>query len=80
MNKKEVTEVMELVNADAQYGFDGIEVFDGYGLPNFVPVNVTKLQVAKLVRWQCGLLNGQLDSEELNNLVNLGRHRFNIIG
>jgi hypothetical protein len=56
------------------------EVFDGYGLPEFEPVTVTIRQVARLMRWQAGMLNGNWDSEELNTIREVGRKKFLIAG
>jgi hypothetical protein len=59
---------------------EDIEVFVGFGLSDFKPVYVTIRQVARLIRWQAQLWNGEWDSEALQEIANYGRKRFKIIG
>jgi len=68
-------EKIELNNDNAP-----IDIFDGFGLKDFQPVFVTIKQVARLIRWQCSYIFGGWDMEELNQIGNLGRKRFLIIG
>jgi len=79
MTKEQVSKAYEIANNGQEIGFDGIEIFDGYGLPDFKPVHATILQVAKLMKWQAQYISGQWDSEELNEICKLGRKRFIII-
>jgi hypothetical protein len=57
-----------------------LTIFEGYALNGFKEIYCTIRQVAALVRWQCLMLNGEMNGEELNNLAHAARHKFNIIG
>ena len=57
---------------------DGI--FWGFGLPSFDSVNVTLRQVAKLIRWQAVMWNGELDAAMYNEVAIAGRRKFSICG
>jgi hypothetical protein len=52
----------------------------GYGLPHFTPVHTTLEAVAKTIRWQALQMNGEWDSEALNEVASLGRKNFLILG
>lgn len=52
----------------------------GYGLPDFKPVHTTLEAVAKTIRWQALQFNGQWDSEALNEIAELGRRNFLVLG
>jgi len=52
----------------------------GFGLTSFVPVYTTLEAVAKTIRWQALQMNGQWDSEALNEVAMLGRKNFLILG
>lgn len=51
-------------------------VLDGCGLPGFVPVTVSLEACAKCIRWHAICLNGQIDSEALNEMRNISRKRW----
>lgn len=55
-------------------------IFWGFGLPEFEPVNVTVRQVAKLIRWQAVMFNGELDASAYNEVAEIGRRKFSICG
>jgi hypothetical protein len=55
-------------------------VLYGYGLPNFKPVHTTLEAVAKVIRWQALQFNGQWDSVALNEVAELGRRNFLVLG
>jgi hypothetical protein len=52
----------------------------GYGLPGFKPVYTTLEAVAKIMRWQALQFNGQWNALELNDVGNIGREKFLILG
>lgn len=56
-----------------------IDVFSGFGLPDFKPVSVTINQIAGLIRWQAHCLDGSWNNEALEEIRNLGRKRFLIL-
>lgn len=82
MNKAELKEAVAIAQSDADLSAEAEQcnIFDGCALPDFKPVTVTVRQVAELIRWQAILLNGQIDTEALNELANWGRKRFLVVG
>lgn len=64
---------IDLTNVDSSHMF-------GYGLPNFNPVHVTLEQVAKEIRHHALQFNGEWDGEALNEVANLGRRNFIVLG
>ena len=80
MNKVELAKAFEIAKSDVDLLQEDISIFDGFGLVDFSPVVVTVRQVARLIRWQCGLFNGGWDSNNLQEIAFFGRKRFNIIG
>ena len=57
-----------------------IDIFSGFGLNGFKPVYVTLRQIARLIRYQALYWSGEWDSEALNEIGNLGKKRFIVIG
>ena len=51
-------------------------ILDGCGLHGFVPVTVSLEACAKCIRWHAFCLNGQIDSEALNELRSISRKRW----
>ena len=56
-----------------------LDVFYGFGLPDFDPVVCRLVDVARLIGWQAQYLGGGFDLIALNEIRNLGRTRFTII-
>lgn len=54
-------------------------VLFGYGLPDFEPVVVTIEVAAKAIRWQCVLLNGEVDIVELNSVFDSFKRKVLIV-
>ncbi len=67
------SKAVDLTNVDDSH-------LHGCALPGFVPVVTNLSAVAKLIRWQCGQLNGQWDMEEMQNMWLIARYRFLAIG
>ena len=82
MNKKEFSEALEIAqNRDVDLTDVDTIVLHGCALPDFqYPVYVTVKQVAALIRWDCLLLNGEIDSRELNDIGIIGKKKFRIVG
>lgn len=51
----------------------------GCGLHGFVPVHCTLEMVAKLLRWQVCMWNGEIDAQELENMAWIARKRFLVV-
>ena len=52
----------------------------GYGLDDFKPVHTTLEAVAKTIRWQALQFNGEWNAEALNEVAELGRRNFLVLG
>lgn len=52
----------------------------GCGLPDFQRVMTTIAPVAKLLRWQCLMLNGDWDQEALTEMRRISRRNFELVG
>lgn len=57
-----------------------IGMFSGFALRDFRPVTVTLEQVARLIRWQAQMFNGDWDAEQLGIIREAGRKGFIIAG
>lgn len=55
-------------------------IFDGFGLPNYKGCTCTVRQLAALIRWQCFQLNGKVDAEAFQQIADIGRHKFTVVG
>jgi len=62
---------LENVDIDHLYGF---------GLADFKPVHTTIQAVARMMRWQGAMMNGNWDMEAIDEVCQLGRSRFLILG
>lgn len=80
MTNNEFNRAFALADSDVELSDDAAHLFDGFGLSDFTPVHVTLSQVAELIRWQARNLDGSWDNDALQEVANLGRRRFNIIG
>ena len=83
MTKTELSNAVELATSDVDLGNETlqIDIFDGFGLPDFKPVTVTTRQLAALIRWQAEYLGGGsgLDAAALNEIATIGRKRFLVV-
>jgi len=81
MTKKEFSDAYTIAMSNEKIDMlaEPIDVFDGFGLENFIPVYVTLRQVARLIRYQAVYLNGGIDTEKLQEVANCGRKLFKII-
>lgn len=79
MTRDEMKAAVELAKSDATLEGEDLDIFNGFGLPDFNPIHVTIRAVAALIRWQAQQFNGQFDAEALNEIAERGRRRFLII-
>lgn len=84
MTKAQLTQAMRQAEADSKAGkpFDheAMDILCGCALPEFEPVTCTLNAVANLVRWQAHRFDGTWDEQEINDIANIGRRKFNIVG
>ena len=79
MNVKEFYAALEVAKSGVDLSREDIDIFDGFGLKDFVPVYCTVLQVARLIRWQAGTFAGGWDGEMMNEVAHFGRKKFIIV-
>jgi len=79
MTARQLSEALTLARSGAALNAD-IDIFYGFGLPDFKPIVCTPEALAKLVRWQCVCLDGSIDHDALNEIATIGRHRFTVVG
>jgi hypothetical protein len=80
MTKTEFSKAFEIARSDMDLSGVEIESFNGFGLYGFQPIATTLQAVARLIRWQCYCLNGSIDSEALNDIRQIGKRKFEIVG
>ena len=66
-------------NFDMDLSDVDVDIFWGCGLNDFKPVYVTLKQVARHMRWQALQMNGEWDSNELNEVNLIGKRKFLIL-
>jgi hypothetical protein len=81
MTKQEFSQAFQIAKSNEKIdpGQEPIDLFDGFGFKDFAPVYVTLKQVARLIRWQAICMDGSIDSENLQEIANIGRKKFFII-
>lgn len=80
MTKNQLNRAMEMAKSDADLSNVDTGIFHGFGLMSFKPVWCTIDQIAALIRWQVIQFNGGTDSEALQELANVGRKKFLVLG
>jgi hypothetical protein len=80
MTKNEFSEAVKLAKSDASLSNICDLHLHGCGLPEFQPVHTSLEAVAKLVRYQCAMLNGGWDERECNDLAYIAKRKFLIVG
>ncbi len=78
MTKAQLSKAVRLAKSDVTITED-IDIFHGFGRNDFEPVYVTIEQVARLIRWQCGCMDGTWDSYNLQEIARYGRARFHVL-
>jgi len=79
MTAQQFKQACRIAMSDVDLGSQDIDVFWGFGLPDFKQVFVTLAQVARLIRCQCQYMSGGWDSEALQEIQRYGRNRFAVI-
>jgi hypothetical protein len=79
MNKHEAKAAFQIACSDVDLSNVDNSVIFGYGLPGFIPVAVTLEMVAKEMRHHAMQLNGEWNSEALQEVINCGRRSFIIL-
>ena len=79
MTKTELGRALEIAKSDHDLSDSDFGNLSGFGLPGFRPVYTTLGAVARLIRWQCGRLDGTWDSVNLDEIARFGRRLFLIL-
>ena len=80
VNTVQFNQAFELAKAKVELLDVDFGLFDGCAYPDFEPVTCTIKQVAALMRWQARYLNGNWDMEEINDIREVGRAKFMVVG
>ena len=80
MNKDQLSQAVALAQSGQDIGILETDKFSGFGLLNFEPVYCTITELAQLIRWQCCCLNGSFDGEALDEICQIGRQKFMLVG
>ena len=80
MLKTDLIRALAMARSAQPLGVDGIELFNGFGLPGFATVSCTAHALAQLIRWQCINFDGSVDSPALDEIARFGRRRLQVIG
>jgi hypothetical protein len=78
MRVSEWRDVFQIANSEEDLSGENTDHLVGFGLPDFEPTNVTKRQLARIVRHQAKQMNGQWDMEALNEITR-NRRKFIIV-
>ncbi len=80
MTKAEFKEAVKMVEIGGDLSkYDDSNLY-GCGLPSFQPVHTTIGAVARLVAYQARTFAGTWDSAELDNMAQIAKRKFLIIG
>jgi len=80
MTTKQFQQAFEIAKSSGSLINHDISVFDGFAISSFVSVVVTIDQVARLIRYQALMLNGQWDNDALTEILKSGRRKFTVVG
>lgn len=78
MTRNQLNAALTIARSDADLSKVDTEVLFGYGLKTFKPVVATIEAVAAIIRWDCWMLNGEIDSVAFDNLHRIFRHKVTI--
>lgn len=76
MTANEFKAAVAIAKSDADLSNEDTSHMCGFGLREFKPVVVTPRQVAVMIRWQAGCLDGSWDAEAMNEVRTAGRRNF----
>lgn len=79
MTRNELSAALKIARSEADLSKVDTSILFGYGLKNFGPVVATIETVAAVIRWDCVALNGEIDSEALDNLHSNFRRKVSIV-
>ena len=79
MTKPEFKQAFKLAEVEQPDSNAALSLFHGCGLPDFETVHCTLSAVASLIRYQCMYIFGGWDHEELSNIADIARRKFQII-
>jgi hypothetical protein len=76
MTKQQFDKAVSIARSNVSLDNVDDTILDGCALPDFKPVTVTLEATARFIRWHCCQLNGQIDSEALNEMRNISRKKW----
>lgn len=79
MTTQQFSQALQIAQSKEDLSLVDDLILDGCGLPGFQPVTVTLKAAARFIRWQCICLNGQVDSEALNEMRAISRRKWIVV-
>ena len=79
MNAIEFKKAFHLAKSNVDLSNVDISHLYGYGLKRFEPVTTTIEAVAAVMRWQALRFDGSWDMEEINDIKQCGKKKFDIV-
>lgn len=80
MTTQEFKAAFKLANSGQDLSNIEMDHLFGFGLRDFRPVTTTIGAVARVLRWQGMQFNGQWDMTAVNEVREVGRYKFIIVG
>lgn len=79
MTRQEFSQAVKMVEERTIPDNVDDSILYGCGLPGFKPVTVSLAAAAKFIAWHARCLNGQWDSEALNEMREVSRKKWLIV-
>ena len=80
MTKNEFSEAVKLAKTNKDLTHVDNNHLYGCGLREFQPVYTSLEAVARLLQWQCQFLDGTWNEEECNEIGQIAKRKFLIVG
>ncbi len=79
MTNAQFSAAVEIAKGNADLSAIDTQILFGYGLRNFGPVAATVETVAAVIRWECVMLNGEIDSVALDTIHHIFRRKVTVV-
>lgn len=79
MTKKEFQTAFDIAKSDEDLSNHDASIFFGCASKDFQPITCTAHQLARFIRWQALMLNGDWDSDALDEIRQIGKTKFNVL-
>ena len=79
MTRPQLSRALNLALTDTDLSREDISQFWLFGTKDYTQRFVTIRQVARLIRWQCVMFNGSVDSKALDEVAQVARRKFIVV-